>query len=155
MTAKGYCWIDGAAYALSVRPSAGAALFSSLDQAWQATMRGTNAQGVAVPLVNSTGARYLDQPCGSQAQADWRTQLDKDTRTPRMPWVAGEMTGYASYGAGYPSNMQPALAVAVDLGVPGADKAWSQFMARTVKPDYSGSPQWAIVPARAGTPTGR
>ena len=155
MTAKGYCWIDGAAYALSVRPSAGAALFSSLDQAWQATMRGTNAQGAAVPLVNSTGARYLDQPCGSQAQADWRTQLDKDTRTPRMPWVAGEMTGYASYGAGYPSNMQPALAVAVDLGVPGAEKAWSQFMARTVKPDYSGSPQWAIVPARAGTTTGR
>ena len=153
MTAKGYCWIDAAVYALSVRPSAGAALLASLDQAYQATMRGVDAQGVAIPLVNSTGARYLDQPCGSQAQADWRTQLDRDTRTPRAPWLAGEMTGYASYGAGYPSNTQPALAVAVDLGVPNAQAAWTRFMARTVKPDYSGSPQWAIVPVRAGTST--
>jgi hypothetical protein len=45
--------------------------------------------------------------------------------------------------------MQPALAYAADL--PGAagdagKRAWRQFMARSVKPDYSAAPQFAIVP---------
>ena len=152
MTAPGYCWIDGAVYAMAVRPSAGAALFTDLAQAYQATMRGVDAKGAPIPLANSTGARYLDQPCGSLAQAQWRTQLDKDTRTPRSPWVAGEMTGYSSYTAGYPSNMQPALAAAVDVGAPNAQAAWAQFMARAVKPDYANGPQWVIVPARSANP---
>ena len=56
------------------------------------------------------------------------------------------MSGYASSAIGYPSNMQPALAYAVDaLGEPGR-KAWDLFMARSIKPDYSGAPQFAIVP---------
>ena len=153
MTAAGYCWIDAATYALSVRPAAGAALFTNLAQAYQATMRGVDSTGAAIPLVNSTGARYLDQPCGSTAQADWRTQLDKDKRVWRSPWVAGEMTGYAASQSGYPSNMQPALAAAVDAGVPNAQQAWELFAKRPVKPDYSVAPQWAIVPQRntAGT----
>ena len=158
MTAPGYCWIDGAAYSLSVRPSAGAALFTTFEQAYQATMRGTDASGAAVPLVNSTGARYLDQPCGSKAQADWRTQKDRDTRVVRSAWLVGEMTGYATSQSGYPSNMQPALAAAVDAGAPNAQQAWDLFINRPVKPDYSQAPQWAIVPQRgtaatsAGTP---
>ena len=151
MTAKGYCWIDGATYALSVRPAANAALFTTLDQAYQATMRGTDASGAAVPLVNSTGARYLDQPCGSTAQAAWRTQQDKDLHVVRSPWVAGEMTGYATSQSGYPSNLQPALAAAVDAGAPNAQLAWDIFMRRSVKPDYTQAPQWAIVPQRSGT----
>ncbi len=148
MTAKGTCWIDGAVYAMSVRPSSGAALFGSLEQAWQATMRGVDKKtGAAIPWVNSTGARYVDQACGSQAQADWRTRLDKDLGQWRYPWLAGEMTGYADSVEGYPSNMQPALAVAVDLGIPNAQAAWNQFMARSVKPNYAAGPQWAVVPA--------
>ena len=155
MTAKGYCWIDGAVYALAVRPSAGAALYADLAQAYQATMRGVDKTGTAIPLVNSTGARYLDQACGSQAQAEWRTQMDRDNRAARGPWVAGEMTGYADSVIGFPANMQPALAVAVDLGVPDAQTAWNQFMARSVKPNYAAAPQWAVVPAVSVTrPTG-
>jgi hypothetical protein len=155
MTAKGYCWIDAATYSLSVRPSANAAMFTTLEQAYQATLRGTDATGAAIPLVNSTGARYLDQPCGSAAQAAWRTQQDKDLHVSRNPWVAGEMTGYATSQAGYPSNMQPALAAAVDAGAPNAQLAWDIFMRRSVKPDYTQAPQWAIVPqgAVAGTTT--
>ena len=58
----------------------------------------------------------------------------------------GEMTGYSSGDSGFPSNMQPALAYAADvLGEDGA-RAWRQFMARSVKPDYGTGPQFAIVP---------
>ncbi len=94
-------------------------MYSSFADAYQATMRGTDANGQPMPLVNSTGAKYLDQACGSQAQANWRTQADKDANVSRPPWVAGEMTGYASSVAGYPSNLQPALAAAADADVPG------------------------------------
>ena len=144
MTAPGYCWIDGATYALAVRSGSSSPLYSTFADAYQATMR--NADGT--PMVNSTGARYLDQPCGSQAQADWRTQKDRDANANRIPWTAGEMTGYASFTEGYPSNMQPALAVAATSGIPNAQTAWNIFINRSIKPDYSGEPQWAIVPRK-------
>jgi hypothetical protein len=98
------------------------------------------------PLVNSTGARYLDQPCASQAQANWRMQKDKDAREDRTPWAAGEMVGYADSPEGFPSNLQPALAVAANSGIPNAKAAWRLFESRPVKPDHSNAPQWAVVP---------
>ena len=59
------------------------------------------------------------------------------------------MTGYASEAtAGFPSNMQPALAAAADADVSDARAAWTTFINRPVKPDYSTAPQWAIVPRR-------
>jgi hypothetical protein len=58
----------------------------------------------------------------------------------------GEMTGYSSSETGFPSNMQPALAYAADAGGDAGKKAWAQFMARSVKPDYGMGPQFAIVP---------
>lgn len=58
----------------------------------------------------------------------------------------GEMTGYSSGTAGYPSNMQPALAYAADFGGEEGKRAWRQFMSRTVKPDYGFGAQFAIVP---------
>ena len=143
-----FCWIDGGVYALAVRSSETGPMYSSFADAYQATMRGTDASGQPVPLVNSTGAKYLDQACGSQAQANWRTQADKDANVSRPPWVAGEMTGYASSVAGYPSNLQPALAAAADADVPDAQAAWKTFANRSVKPDYGTAPQWAIVPRR-------
>jgi hypothetical protein len=58
----------------------------------------------------------------------------------------GEMTGYSDANTGYPSNMQPALAYSVDSGYTGGTKAWQVFMGRSVKPDYSDGPQFAIIP---------
>ncbi len=142
MTAPGFCWIDGASYTLTVRASETSPLSSSFAEAYQATM--VNKDGTA--MINSTGAAYLAQACGSQAQADWRTQYDKDNRVTRKPWQAGEMTGAADSVAGYPSNMQPALAVAATSGIPNAQAAWAVFINRSVKPNYAEQPQWAIVP---------
>lgn len=141
MTGSGYCWIDGAAYTLAIRPSSTSPVFSTIGEAYQATMRANNGS----PLVNSTGAHYLDQPCASETMANWRTQYDKD-RNVHYVWKAGEMQGYASSASGYPSNMQPALAVAATSEVPNARAAWDLFMRRTVKPNYSTAPQWAVVP---------
>jgi hypothetical protein len=58
----------------------------------------------------------------------------------------GEMTGYPTSATGYPSNMQPALAMATDSGAANGSAAWTKFATRAVKPDYSQEPQFAIVP---------
>jgi len=142
MTDPGFCWIDASVYALAVRDSSSSPIYSTIRQAHLSTMRADDGS----PLVNSTGARYLDQPCNSQAQANWRTQKDKDAGASRVPWVVGEMVGYADSSTGYPSNMQPALAVAATSGITNAKQAWMTFINRTVKPDYSKEPQFAVVP---------
>ncbi|HEX8477654.1 MAG TPA: hypothetical protein VF663_04940 [Telluria sp.] len=58
----------------------------------------------------------------------------------------GDMGNISDGYMGYPSNMQPGLAYAVDGNVPGAKAAWTLFANRTVKPDYSLGQQFNIVP---------
>jgi len=142
MMGDGYCWIDAPVYALMMKPSPTMPYFGTFAEAYQATLR--NKDGT--PRVTSAGARYLDQPCGSQQQADWRTQWERDNKSHRMPWLAGEMTGYATLPEGFPAHMQPALAMAAATGLPNAREAWNRFIRRPVKPDYSEHPQFAIVP---------
>jgi len=59
---------------------------------------------------------------------------------------ANEMIGHSSEPEGFPSNMQPALALSVQTGTPQALAAWKLFMSRANKPDYSRAPQFAIIP---------
>jgi hypothetical protein len=118
MTGKGACWLNGAMYAMMVRDHASAPYYTSIGQAFRASMP-EEAQGL---------------PCDSAQMAA------------ALKVKPGQMTGYSDSEAGYPSNMQPALAYAADvLGEPGR-QAWRQFMARSVKPDYGLGPQFAIVP---------
>jgi len=118
MTGKGFCWIDAANYNLPVRDEPKAPYFKTIGEVFRANRAPEIAQ----------------LPCASPEMAA------------ALKLKVGEMSGYASSAIGYPSNMQPALAYAVDaLGEPGR-KAWDLFMARSIKPDYSGAPQFAIVP---------
>lgn len=58
--------------------------------------------------------------------------------------------GYPSEPTGYPSNMRPALAAAVSIGAPGAQAAWTRFLASRPTPDYSNYPNWAVMPRATG-----
>lgn len=131
------CWIDAAAYSMKARPTPTGPFYPTYKEAHAATF---------ATLALNDGTRYLDLPCASQAAAEFRTKLDAQAGSNRGPWKAGEMTGYATSNEGYPSNMQPALAAAVDGNVPGAKEAWATFAARPVKPTYRDAPQFAIVP---------
>lgn len=64
------------------------------------------------------------------------------------PYKAGDMSGYPWSPQGFPANMQPALATAVDAHAKHAKEAWCIFMNRTTKPDYSDYAVWAIVPLK-------
>ena len=62
---------------------------------------------------------------------------------------AGEMMGDSNSPDGYPAQMQPALAAAVDAGVPGATEAWSRYKSRPVQPRGGIDPKWDILPLDA------
>lgn len=118
MVGQGTCWIDGAKYSIKVRNSETSPLYATMAQAYAA----------------SHTPEFLALPCGGTAMAA------------ALGLKVGEMTGYSSSEAGFPSNMQPALAYGVDSGRADAAAAWRIFASRTVKPNYSLGPQFAIIP---------
>jgi hypothetical protein len=111
------CWIDAGLYSMNIRDTNGA-MYTTIAQAWAA----------------SRDVSFTSLACNSVEMAAYLKQK------------VGEMTGYASSTAGYPANMQPALAYAVDAGLPNSAAAWTTFANRSVKPNYGNSPQFAIVP---------
>ncbi|MDK6078674.1 hypothetical protein [Massilia varians] len=141
MTAPGFCWTHGAVFGINFRDDMNSPLYTSFEQMYRANFGGTaipndNRQPISDPL----GKLYIDQPCATQAQADWLTRADRRT------WAVGRMFGYADSPLGYPANMQPALAVAATTDIQSAAQAWTVFMGRAAKPNYSAAPQFAIVP---------
>jgi hypothetical protein len=123
MTAPGTCWIEGSIYALTVRDTATSPFYTTMAQAYKASH---------TPEVAAL-------PCDSPALAQ------------ALKVKPGEMVGFSASTEGAPSNMQPALAYAADVGGAAGREAWKRFMARSVKPDYGTSPQFAIVPRSGGT----
>jgi hypothetical protein len=143
MTAPGYCWTDGAEYFLNLRATASATapVYASFAELYSANYQdGMVKDDARRTLVHPQGLHYLDQACGSQAQADWRAVASG------FPWGTAQMTGFPTYEMGYPANMQPALAVAATSGIPNGPEAWTVFSKRNAKPDYTKGPQFAIIP---------
>lgn len=124
MTAPGFCFILGAMYAMRVRETNTSPYYATLAQVF----------------TGSVDSTISAQVCDSAAFTAALNAVEHAAYKP------GEMTGYSTSFAGYPSNYQPALAMAVDSGYAGGASAWSTFMGRSVKPDYSGAPEFAIVP---------
>lgn len=119
-----YCWILGAPYRMEVQKP-DFSYFTNWKDAYRATF---------LKFVRN-GATPETTPCNSEEMA----------AAFKLGHV-GEMTGYANTTQGFPSNMQPGLAAAVDSGIPGAKEAWAKFEARAIKPNYNDEPEWDVVP---------
>ena len=118
MIGDGACWIEGSAYTYTVRAMPTAPFFDTIGEAYAATV----------------GPEVAALPCNSEQM------------TAAVKKAPGDMGGYSKEIAGFPSNMQPALAYAANAGGEAGRKAWARFMARSVKPNYGNGPQFAIVP---------
>ena len=118
MTDAGACWLDAVVYSMVVRPTQDSPIFDTIAQTELATR----------------GPDFMKLFCGGAEMAAF------------FGAKVGDMGGLSNYVMGYPSNMQPALAYAVDSGIANSKKAWDLFMSRTVKPDYSQGPHFNIVP---------
>lgn len=138
LTAPGFDPIMAADYFYRVRDAAGAPIYGSFAELYAKNYSGDTIPDDDRKPMSVPGKRWVDQKTPA-AQAEW-------IRAAGRKWTEGQTFGYASSNMGYPSNLQPALATAVTLGVPGADKAWQVFESRTVKPNYADGPQFAIVP---------
>jgi len=122
MVGEGTCWLAAANYSISVRDAPTAPIYNTIAESYPKTV----------------GPEVAALPCGSEQMA---------AATNRKP---GDMGGYAGTPLGFPSNLQPALAYAADIGGEAGRKAWERFMSRSVKPDYGRAPQFAIVPRTFG-----
>lgn len=122
MIGAGACYIRGSMYTMLIRDSSTTPFYTTIGQAFQ------------VSDTAELGANFTTLECGSAAMGA------------ALKLKTGEMTGYSAAYAGYPSNMQPALAYAADIGGADGAKAWSVFMSRSVKPNYALGPQFNIVP---------
>jgi len=118
MTDPSMCWINAGLYSFNIRDTSTSPFYTTMEEA--------SAASQAPELRALT--------CNSPEMAAY------------LKLKVGEMTGYATSVAGYPSNMQPALAYAVDARLPNAAAGWQTFITRPVKPNYGTSPQFAIVP---------
>lgn len=123
MIAPGYCYVYATIYQLNIRDERGKPIYDSLAKAYD----------------ESVPARIRDDECGSAAMA----------RALGQRYRPGDLYGYPWSPQGYPANLQPALASAVDAGIPGAAAAWKLFMKRPTKPNYSAYPNWDIVPRKS------
>jgi len=122
MTGPGYCWIFGSLMPLQVRNDNASPIYSNFSQVYQASVE----------------SQYLSMACAGQEMAN------------ALGLILGSMVGYPSSPTGYPANLQPALAAAVDSGSENALEAWMIFEGRSVKPanskSYDRYPNYAIVP---------
>jgi hypothetical protein len=122
MVGKDACYIRGAMYSMIVRDSATSPLYATIGEAFKASND------------LNLGETFSSLQCASAEMAE------------ALKMKVGEMTGYSNYTMGFPSNMQPALAYAADVGGVSGANAWSTFMSRSVKPDYRLGPQFDIIP---------
>jgi hypothetical protein len=117
----GTCIMDAANYDLNCRDSSTSPYYTTIGQCMAAT----------IPTSMSQYACNSPQRLATASSPNLQP---------------GDLDGYPDSTQGYPANMQPALAAAVDVGYPQATTAWATFDARPTKPDYSTGPQFAIVP---------
>ncbi len=118
-----WCWTKAASYMITAE--VGGSLLDDMNNIWDVNF----------------DSEFNGLVCNTQAFQD------------QAGLAIGEMDGYAGAPSGYPSNMQPALAVAAELNGTDAIAAWTVFVDRAIKPDYSTYPVWAITPRTVLTDT--
>lgn len=137
LTNPDYCWILASSYWVPSRDGSGN-LFSRWSAYQDAMILGPDSFRGPDSLSSTARQQLLSAPCNSSTMANI------------LGLRVGEMIGYSWSFEGYPSNLQPAVAVAAELGAAGADQAWQVFEGRSVKPSggqsYNVQPQWAVVP---------
>lgn len=138
----GVCWIQAAGEQMRVRTGGhGAPIYTSLTECYKNTM--------SPAVLTATAASN----CATQEMADawngfnaWSSPLGGAYMDGVTNASIGDMDGYSDSPTGYPSNLQSAIAYCATFNAYNARHAWDVFMGRSVKPDYSGQPQFAIVP---------
>jgi hypothetical protein len=125
MTSPDYCWTLASNYELRVRDTENGPIYGSIAQMYAKNF--PELQGVA---------------CNSPPMWAFMTAYRDNKHT----FTKDEMIGYPWSPTGFPANFQIGLAAAADSNIANAQKAWSIFANRATQPDYSETPQFAVIP---------
>lgn len=132
MTDPEFCWIDAAAYSMTLRLTNTSPFATTFGEVYRLTFP----------------AERMASPCNSPERLAY---LNAIRAQPSNPLAINEIIGYSYSTTGYPSNMQPGLAYAIDF-TDRADLgklAWERFDTRATQPKYdSEGAQFAVVPRR-------
>lgn len=145
LSTSGTSWIQAAAFAVRVRDTEFAPLYTSYKECFDKTMTPDVLAAVA-------GGHIADQTMATAwgSYNAYRETLPNGGGYLYMDGVSnpivGDMDGYSDSVTGYPSCLQQAVAYALTHNVPGAQEAWETFDSRTIKPNYSTEPQLALIP---------
>ncbi|KEZ77875.1 hypothetical protein C41B8_07507 [Salinisphaera hydrothermalis C41B8] len=126
LNSPGFCPLMASAYTLQVRDQEQAPLYQDFDTVYRKTFPG-----------------LASLSCGSAA---FQRALQKDPSFDGFPYPRGTMVGYPASDTGFVANYQIGMASAASSDRPGARDAWSWFVQRPVRPDYTHAPQFAVVP---------
>ncbi len=145
MTNPEYCWTLASTYWTRAVDEATGQQFQTWADYKAAVIRSWKENGAGPSIVPPPRAMSA-----SKEDALIAATCDSRQMAKLLGLRRGGMIGGAEYADGYPSNLQPAIAAAVELGISDADQAWAAFNSRSVSPrapdDYAVNPQWAIVP---------
>jgi hypothetical protein len=123
MTSQDFCWVLASSYELQVRDTKDSPLYHSLKSVYTSSF--PELKGVRCNSDKMAG--LLSKPHGYH-------------------YFPGVMVGYPYSPTGFTANFQIGLAASADSNVADAILAWKRFESRRTKPDYSDSPQFAVVP---------
>jgi len=128
MTAPGYCWEQASAYKIGIRDSQKAPFYDSFREVYEKSFPKMAAMGCDASQVNSA--------------------IRSGGNRKKFNYPPGTMVGYPKSATGFVANFQIGLAAAAKSDNPDAAKAWSVFTKRNTRTNYSGSPQFAVVPSQ-------
>ena len=140
MIDPGFCWVMASANWVSVEDASGMALFGDFAALYQAIVAtdpdAIRPEWIADAIRSDTQA-FFDAPCGGEVMGQLMGGLS-----------AGTMIGYPDHPESYSMNIGPALAVAVDANIDGADLAWTTWRSRAndYSPSLDEAPHWGVVP---------
>ncbi len=139
-----YCWILASTYWTRARVAGG--------QPYQ-TWRAYKTAVIESWDDPNVGASFAEFPTSTPGMSDAQIPAldaagcDSQQMANILGLQRGDMIGYSDNPEGYTADLQPAVAMIAELGVPGGDSAWTRFDTRTVVPDYDFDPHFAVVPA--------
>jgi hypothetical protein len=128
MMSPDFCWIVASGYELQVRDTKQSPFYDSLRTVYAKTY-----------------PELQDLACGSREMAEFLSKPNGYQYPPNA------MVGYPKSATGFPANFQIGLAAATDSDDRSAGQAWAVFANRADKPDYTGAPQFAVLPRKTAS----
>ena len=127
MLSPDFCWTLASSYYVRVRDQKEDPFYQDFGSVYTTTA-----------ATNYHKEEIKNMACGSQEMAD------------ALKIKLGSMVGYADSALGYPSNLQPALAITNEFLGGDSTRAWQRLESRSVKPVYNKIANFAIVPRLEG-----